>query len=136
VNTYLDFSVGAISQAHGKVAAALKAPVAEAAASLSGASVLHMDETRYPREGSSNWVWGAIQPKLAVFSILPSRARYVALDLIGAYVFSLPPRGTKAFGRLLRQRHRVSGAVHQPEGASCGGSRLGCGALSIQAMTA
>lgn len=80
----LDFSVGAISQAHGKVAAALKAPVAEAAASLSAASVLHMDETRYPREGSANWVWGAVQPKLAVFSILPSRARYVALDLIGA----------------------------------------------------
>ena len=80
----LDFSVGAISQAHGKVAAALKAPVAEAAASLIDAKVLHMDETRYPREGSANWVWGAIQPKLAVFSILPSRARYVALDLIGA----------------------------------------------------
>ena len=30
----LNFSVGAISQAHGKVAHALKAPVAEAAASL------------------------------------------------------------------------------------------------------
>ena len=80
----LDFSVGAISQAHGKVAAALKEPVAEAAASLVDAKVLHMDETRYPREGSANWVWAAIQPKLAVFSILPSRARYVALDLIGA----------------------------------------------------
>jgi transposase len=79
----LDFSVGAISQAHGKVAAALKAPVAEAAASLVDAPVLHMDETRYPREGSANWVWGAVQPKLAVFSILPSRARYVAQDLIG-----------------------------------------------------
>lgn len=84
----LDFSVGAISQAHGKVAAALKAPVAEAAASLSDAPVLHMDETRYPREGSANWVWAAVQPKLAVFSILPSRARYVAQDLIGA-----APRG-------------------------------------------
>lgn len=80
----LDFSVGAISQAHGKVAAALKAPVAEAAARLVDASVLYVDETRYPREGSANWVWAAIQPKLAVFSILPSRARYVILDMIGA----------------------------------------------------
>jgi transposase len=80
----LDFSVGAISQAHGKVAAALQAPVAEAAATLADAAVLHMDETRYPREGSANWVWAAIQPTLAVFSILPSRARYVVLDLIGA----------------------------------------------------
>ena len=36
----LSFSVGAISQAHGKVAAALKAPVAEAAVSLSTADAL------------------------------------------------------------------------------------------------
>jgi len=44
---------------------------------------VHIDETRYPREGSGNWVWGAIQPKLAVFELLPSRARYVIDDLIG-----------------------------------------------------
>ena len=78
-----NFSIGAISQAHGKVAAALKAPVAAAATTLVNAPVLHVDETRYPREGSANWVWGVIQPKLAVFSILPSRARYVIVDLIG-----------------------------------------------------
>ena len=58
--------------------------MAEAAARLVDASVLYVDETRYPREGSANWVWAAIQPKLAVFSILPSRARYVILDMIGA----------------------------------------------------
>lgn len=82
----VDFSVGAISQAHGKLASALQAPVAEAAATLHAAPVLHMDETHYPREGttSGNWVWGAVQPALAVFSILPSRARYVARELIGA----------------------------------------------------
>ncbi len=79
----LSFSVGAISQAHGKVASALQAPVAQVALSLAHAPMVHMDETRYPREGSANWVWGAIQPKLAVFSILPSRARYVAQDLLG-----------------------------------------------------
>jgi transposase len=78
-----NFSIGAISQAHGKVAAALKAPVAAAATTLVDARVLHVDETRYPREGSANWVWGVVQPKLAVFSILPSRARYVVVDLIG-----------------------------------------------------
>jgi transposase len=81
--TGLDFSVGAISQAHGKVAAVMKAPVAEVAATLGTAPVVHMDETSYPREGSANWVWAAIQPKLAVFSVLPSRARYVIHDLIG-----------------------------------------------------
>lgn len=80
----LDFSVGAISQAHGKVAAALKAPVAQAMASLPAARVLHMDETRYPREGSANWVWAAVQAKLALYSVLPSRARYVINGFIGA----------------------------------------------------
>ena len=80
----VDFSVGAISQAHGKVAQALKAPLAEAAASLCSAAVLHMDETHYPREGSANWVWGVVQPSLVVYSVLPSRARYVINDLIGA----------------------------------------------------
>ena len=81
----VDFSVGAVSQAHGKIADALAAPVAQAAATLSSAAVVHMDETGYPREGSvcGNWVWGVVQPKLAVFSILPSRARYVIHDLIG-----------------------------------------------------
>ncbi len=80
----VNFSVGAISEAHGKVAAALKAPAAQAAASLSAAAVLHVDETRYPREGTTNWVWAAVQPKLAVFQLLPSRARYVLQELIGA----------------------------------------------------
>jgi len=50
----LRFSVGAISQAHGKVAGALKAPVAQAAASLCKAPALWMDETHYPREGVAN----------------------------------------------------------------------------------
>ena len=82
--TGLDFSVGAISQAHGKVAAALAAPVDEAARSLSQAAVVYMDETRYGREGSTgNWVWAAIQQRLAIYAVLPSRARYVIHDLIG-----------------------------------------------------
>ncbi len=51
-------ALGAISQAHGKVAAALKAPVAAARDTLDQAPVVHMDETRYPRAGTANWVWG------------------------------------------------------------------------------
>ena len=80
----VDFSLGAISQAHAKVAQALYRPVHEAAASLVGAPVVHMDETRYPREGTSgSWVWTVVQPQLAIFSVLPSRARYVIHGLIG-----------------------------------------------------
>jgi transposase len=80
----VDFSVGAISQAHGKVAQALAAPTQEAAASLGRAPILYMDEARYPREGTNgNGVWGAVSAKLAVYSVLPSRARYVIDSLIG-----------------------------------------------------
>ncbi|WP_422190432.1 IS66 family transposase [Aquabacterium sp.] len=51
---------------------------------MAQAPLVHMDETRYPREGlGANWVWAAVQPALAVFSVLPSRARYVIHDLIG-----------------------------------------------------
>jgi transposase len=83
--TGVDFSVGAISQAHGKLSQALAAPVSEAIKSLATAPILHMDETRFPREGTSgNWVWGVVSPTLAVYSLLPSRARYVIDSLIGA----------------------------------------------------
>ena len=126
----LSFSVGAISQAHGKVAGALKAPVAEAAASLCTADTLWMDETHYPREGVANWVWAAVQPTLAVFAIYPSRARYVILDFIGekctaavtsdryaAYAFIDVERRQVCWAHLLRdfnrigQRHGLAGQI-------------------------
>jgi transposase len=126
----LNFSVGAISQAHGKVALALKTPVAEAAASLCSANALWMDETHYPREGINNWVWTAVQPLLAVFAIYPSRARYVILDFIGehctatltsdryaGYAFMDVQRRQICWAHLLRdfnrigQRHGLAGAI-------------------------
>lgn len=116
----LSFSVGAISQAHGKVAVALKAPVAEAAASLCTADALWMDETHYPREGIGNWVWAAVQPLLAVFAIYPSRARYVILDFIGqnctaavttdryaGYAFIDAERRQVCWAHLLRDFNRI-----------------------------
>jgi len=117
----LRFSVGAISQAHGKVAGALKAPVAEAAASLCTAPALWMDETHYPREGVANWVWAAVQPLLAVFAIYPTRARYVIPDLIGSdctalvttdryagYAFIDPERRQVCWAHLLRDFNRIA----------------------------
>jgi transposase len=80
-----------------------------------------MDETRYPREGSANWVWGAIQPRLAVFAVLPSRARYVIHDLIGqapqgvvvtdryaAYAYIDAQRRQICWAHLLRDFTRIS----------------------------
>ena len=116
----LRFSVGAISQAHGKVAKALKAPVAEAVASLGQSPALWMDETHYPREGIRNWVWAAVQPLLAVFAIYPSRARYVILDFIGekcaavvttdryaGYAFIDPEHRQVCWAHLLRDFNRI-----------------------------
>lgn len=80
----LRFSIGAVSQAHGLVGASLKAPVDEAVCSLAAAPIKHMDETSYGREGQrSHWAWTVVQPRLAVFSVLPSRARYVIHSLLG-----------------------------------------------------
>ena len=117
----VDFSVGAISQAHGKVAAALKAPLYAAMDTLAHAPVVHMDETRYPREGSANWVWAAVQPKLAVYSLLPSRARYVIHNLIGqtpqgvivsdryaAYAYIDPSKRQVCWAHLLRDFNRIA----------------------------
>jgi transposase len=123
----LDFSIGAISQAHGKVAAALRAPVAEAMASAPAAKVLHMDETRYPREGGANWVWAAVPPKLALYSVLPSRARYVINDLIGAeprcvlvsdryagYAHLAPEQRQVCWAHLLRDFQRIAQRSGKP----------------------
>jgi len=81
----VDFSVGAISQAHGKVAEALQKPLGQLAGYVQQAPVKHMDETGYPREGtgSGNWVWAVVTPKVVWYSVLPSRARYVATSLVG-----------------------------------------------------
>ena len=79
----VDFSAGAISQAHGKVALALAEPLREMAVEILRAPAKHMDETRYPREGTSNWVWAVDTPMLVWCAILPSRARYVASTLLG-----------------------------------------------------
>ena len=79
----VDFSVGAISQAHGKVALALAAAMVEIAQHVKQAPVKQMDETRYPSEGAGNWAWAVVTPKVVWYSLLPSRARYVATSLVG-----------------------------------------------------
>ena len=79
----VDFSVGAISQAHGKLAQALQEPLREVAAHVAQAPVKQIDETSWPREGAGNWAWGLVTPKVVSFSLLPSRARYAAVSLLG-----------------------------------------------------
>lgn len=79
----VDFSVGAISQAQDKVQLSLVKPVAQMAIYAASAPVKLMDETRYPREGGGNWAWVVATPLVVNYTLMPSRARYVAHDLIG-----------------------------------------------------
>ena len=117
----VDFSVGAISQAHGKVAQALKAPMLEVAAHVAQAPVKQLDETSYPREGAGNWAWAVVTPKVVLYSLLPSRARYVATNLIGAkpsgivvsdryavYDFVDPKQRQVCWSHVLRDVTRIS----------------------------
>jgi len=90
----VDFSVGAISQAQGKVALALQEPMREVAAQVKQAPVKHADETRYPREGAGNWAWTVVTPKLVSYQLLPSRARHAALSVLGEQ-----PAGTTVVDR-------------------------------------
>jgi transposase len=65
------------------VALALQAPLSELSDYVMQAPVKQMDETRYPREGAGNWVWTVVTPQVVWYSLLPSRARYVATSLVG-----------------------------------------------------
>ena len=137
----MDFSLGAISQAQGKVARALAVPVRQAATSLASAPVVHMDETRYPREGTGgNWAWAMVAPVGAVFSVLPSRARYVVDNLLGhapqgvvvsdryaAYGHLDASRRQLCWAHLLRDFTRIAERAGEP--GRIGGWLLACGGV-------
>jgi transposase len=136
----VDFCVGTISAAHGKLAQALRAPVQEAQQSLGNAAVVHVDETPYPREGSANWAWAAVTPTLAVYNVLPSRARYVFTSLLGeqpaalvvsdrysAYAHLDVQRRQVCWAHLLRDFRRI--AERPGEAGRIGRRLLGLGYL-------
>jgi len=140
----VDFSVGAISQAQGLVAQALQAPVAAAAQTLTQAGALHMDETSMPREGQrSSWAWAVVQPELVVYTIMPSRARYVAQALIGkepagwlvsdryaVYDWVDVQRRQVCWAHLLRDLRRISERAAEP--GRLGRRLLGLGYLMFR----
>lgn len=140
----VDFSIGAISQAQGLVAQALQAPVAAATQTLTQAGVLHMDETSLPREGQrSSWAWAVVQPELVLYTVMPSRARYVAQALIGkeptgwlvsdryaVYDWVDVQRRQVCWAHLLRDVRRISERAAQP--GRIGRRLLGLGYLMFR----
>ena len=102
-----------------------------------------MDETRYPREGTSgNWAWAMVAPPGAVFSVLPSRARYVIDDLLGhapqgvvvsdryaAYGHLDASRRQLCWAHLLRDFTRIADRAGEP--GRIGGWLLACGGVLV-----
>lgn len=79
----LDFSIGAISEAHAIVAEALAAPVAEMGEAIRKEAVKHADETSHQSHGMHFWLWTAVTRWGALFQIKSSRGKLMAQALLG-----------------------------------------------------
>lgn len=77
------FSLGTVSQAHGRVSEALAAPVAQLHAELQHAPVCHADETRHQSHGQTLWMWALASDWGVRFRIDPSRGQMAARLLLG-----------------------------------------------------
>lgn len=116
------FSLGAVSQAHGKVAQALESPVGELNAALAQAPVRHADETSHQSHAHPMWLWAVVAEWGARFAIHASRAAWVARELLGedpdgvvvsdryaAYGFIDVERRQVCWAHLLRDFERIAG---------------------------
>lgn len=116
------FSLGAISQAHGKVAQALAAPVDKLKAALDRAPVRHADETSHQNHAESLWLWAVVTEWGAHFRIRASRAAWIAKELLGenpggtvvsdryaAYGFVDVGHRQVCWAHLLRDFERIAG---------------------------
>jgi transposase len=105
----VDFSVGAISQAHGKVAQALQAPLLAVAAHVRQAPVKQLDETSYPREGGGNWAWAVVTPKVAWYTLIgDTPSGTVVSDRYAVYDFVDASQRQVCWAHLLRDVTRIS----------------------------
>ena len=79
----VQFSIGALSQAQGRVSTLLTRTHQALAAAVQGSARVHVDETSHQRAGEARWTWVAVGGDAACFRFLPSRARYCAQHLLG-----------------------------------------------------
>jgi transposase len=116
------FSLGCVSQAHGKVAQALAAPMDELNAALARAPVRHADETSHQSHCHHLWLWAVVTEWGAQFAIRASRAAWVAKELLGmqpdgvvvsdryaAYGFVDCEHRQVCWAHLLRDFERIAG---------------------------
>jgi transposase len=83
--TLLDapLSVGSVDALCQATSAALAPPVADAAATLPEAPVVHADETPWKQGRTRPWLWVAVTALVTVFRLAPGRDRGVVQALVG-----------------------------------------------------
>ena len=79
----VQFSLGALSQAQGRVSTLLTRTQQALAGAVQASARVHVDETSHQRAGEARWLWGAVGETAACFEFLPVRARYCAQHLLG-----------------------------------------------------
>ena len=79
----IQFSLGAVSQAHGLVSQALEQPVAQLHAELQHAPVGHVDETKHHSFNQTMWTWVLASDWGVKFRIDPSRGQGAAKKILG-----------------------------------------------------
>lgn len=79
----LKFSLGCLSEAHGKVAQGLAAPTDGLHQALLRDPIKHLDETSHQSHGHMMWNWALATSWGATFHIHPSRGKLVAQELLG-----------------------------------------------------
>lgn len=139
----LDFSVGAISQAHGKVADVLEPVCQELHQGVQQASVKHADETTHPSHGHRMWLWAMVCDWGASFRIDPSRGKTAAKQLLGEQVSGILVSDRYAgytwvdvsqrqicWAHLIRDFRRIAGRADLP--GTLGRSLLGMGLLMFR----
>lgn len=79
----LDVALGSISNLEQTVSGALASPVEEARAFVQQQPTVHQDETGWWEAKVRAWLWVATTPMVAVFTIIRSRGKDVAKQMLG-----------------------------------------------------
>ena len=82
---HLEFSLGAISEAQGKMNAAMVEPYQAIGKHLRSQDVVHADETRHFRESRLCWLWVMATAQAVYFVVHLSRGKGAANELIGGF---------------------------------------------------
>ena len=79
----IDISVGTVCNLHQEVSESLSPCYEEIKEALPQQPVLNVDETGWRNRGKSRWLWTFVNPKLAFFTVAPSRGAKTLRGILG-----------------------------------------------------